>query len=670
MKKYLRHIEIIIVLMIVIAGVIICDMLTSRVIFDSSLEVALQAAGKNRIELEKVLHHYQKNPADSLKYKAACFLIENMPYYTYSVGEQLDNYKSYYAWLKPSKGKTPQQISDSIQKVFGPVVSFDKKRDIQEIDSAYLCNNIEWAFKVWQEQPWGKNISFDTFCEYILPHRIGNEPLAYWREMYYEKYNPLLDSLRMSDSPDKEDPAFVAKYLMKRLPDRKHYYTTVTPYPFGHIGPEYVQYLSGSCNDVADFGIYLFRALGIPCAIDFFPSLSYVNSSHYWVVVWDKNGEDYLVEMPIYIGLVRRTAWYKSNDSGKAYRYTYSVNRKMFEDMAATGEEVPPFWSVPKFIDVTREYGYYYKEELVIPSSKVYKEVEDVKLAYLCFSERSNWTPIDWAKIDSKGNIVFRNVRKGGTMRVAAYKKGMLCYLTDPFYVDKKTNEICYFSGGEEKQDVKLFSKYPLGGETGFRNKMMGGVFEASNRVDFSEKDTVFIIQQQPTRLHTTVRPWSDKAYRYYRYVGAPKTFCHVAEISFYERGDTAALKGTVMGPIDDATKKLNPAYGNAFDGKTWTSFSYSKPTGGWVGLDFGKKVRVDRIEYTHANRDNYVRTGDTFELFYCDRDWVSAGLKRADSDSLIYRDIPVNSLLLLRNHTRGLDERIFTYENGDQVWK
>ena len=82
------------------------------------LEVALQSADNNRKELEKVLCHYQKNPADSLKYKAACFLIENMPFYTYSYGEQLENYKSYYAWLKVRKGKTAQQVADSVKKVF------------------------------------------------------------------------------------------------------------------------------------------------------------------------------------------------------------------------------------------------------------------------------------------------------------------------------------------------------------------------------------------------------------------------------------------------------------------------------------------------------------------------------------------------------------------------
>ena len=54
----------------------------------------------NKKELQKVLHYYKKNPIDSLKYKAACFLIENMPFYIYSSGEQLENYKSYYAWTK------------------------------------------------------------------------------------------------------------------------------------------------------------------------------------------------------------------------------------------------------------------------------------------------------------------------------------------------------------------------------------------------------------------------------------------------------------------------------------------------------------------------------------------------------------------------------------------
>ena len=276
--KYLGYIQFIVLVLFIWLGWQIIDRITFREEMITPLGAALQSAKNNRKELEKVLRHYQKNPADSLKYKAACFLIENMPFYSYSTSKQLENYKSYYAWLKKSRGQTAKQVADSVKKVYGPLGEPEKKHDIREVDSAYLCNNIEWAFKVWREQPWGKNVSFETFCEYILPYRIEDETLEYWREMYYEKYNSLLDSLRMSDVLDKEDPIVAAKYLRDRLLDKEHYFTSTSPALMGHIGPRYVQYISGSCREATDFGIYLFRSLGIPCGVDFVPMRSGVNA--------------------------------------------------------------------------------------------------------------------------------------------------------------------------------------------------------------------------------------------------------------------------------------------------------------------------------------------------------------------------------------------------------
>lgn len=59
----------------------------------TNLETALIQAGDNRAELEKVLNHYA---VDSLKYKAACFLIENMPYHYYYTGEEV-NYENNFS---------------------------------------------------------------------------------------------------------------------------------------------------------------------------------------------------------------------------------------------------------------------------------------------------------------------------------------------------------------------------------------------------------------------------------------------------------------------------------------------------------------------------------------------------------------------------------------------
>lgn len=668
MTKYWKFILTILLGLLIFLGWQVIDRWISGEETITSLEAALHSAGDNRQELEKVLRHYQKNPADSLKYKAACFLIENMPSYTYTVGEQLENYKTYFLSLKESK-KTPEEISDSIKKAFGPIGKLERKYDIYEVDSAYLCHNIEWAFKVWKEQPWGKNVSFETFCEYLLPYRIDNEPLSYWREQYYKKYNSLLDSLKITDSLGVEDPVVVANYLLKNLPDLKYRYTGTTPISFGHIGPEYVQYLTGSCKEVTDFEVYLFRALGIPCAIDFVPARSTVNAGHFWLVVIDKNGEDYMSEFPSALGLVRNSWWFSWDETPKVYRSTFSVNRELYEKMAVFGEEVYPFWRVPKFIDVTQSYAYHYKKELLIPPSKLYKEKRDGKIAYLCISSRNNWVPIDWAEYDTD-KLTFRNLKKGTTVRVATYEKGILHFVTDPFYVDKETNEICFYSVDKEKHDVVLYSKYNLNDEDVFRSRLLGGIFEGSDQPDFSTKDTLFIIQSKPKHLQTVVRSWSNKKYRYFRYVDYFYSSCNIAEVAFYECKDTTALKGRIIGTPGCYQNDGSHEYTNVFDGKTWTSFDYKESGGGWAGLDMGRQVQVERIMYAPRNRDNYIRPGDMFELFYCDREWKSAGIIRAAADSLKYCNIPKNALLYLRNHSRGESERIFVYKEGVQVWR
>lgn len=636
----------------------------------SLLETALRQAGKNRSELEKVLLHYQVNPADSLKYRAACFLIENMPFYTYYVGEQLEKYKSYYVWLNDRQGKTPAQIADSVKKVYGPIGKLETKCDITEVDSAYLCNNIEWAFKVWKEQPWGKNISFGAFCEFLLPYRIGDEPLTHWREKYYNKYSPLLDTLRMSDIPDKDNPVVVAEYLRRKLSVRGHFFTSIAPYSFGNIGPEYVQSLAGSCRELTDFGIYLFRALGIPCTSDFLPMRSYVNAGHFWLLTWDKNGEEFLSDFLEPLEAVRTNWWYKSDDSGKVYRNTFSVNRKLSEEMEAYKEELYPFWTVPNFIDVTHKYAYYYKKELEIPSSKLYPEKRKGKIAYLCSSSRYRWEPIDQTKYDTD-NLVFHNIRKGTVMRVATYEQGTLHFVTDPFYMDKQTNEMHFYSCGPQTQNVVLLSKCNVseGDDAFFQDRMLGGIIEGSNRRDFVNADTLFMIQSRPYRLNTIVQSWSDKKYRYVRYVGRNDAYCSIAELSFYGQNDVA-LRGKMIGTPGCFQKDGSHEYTNVFDGKTWTCFDFSEPSGGWAGLDLGKEVQICKMMYTPSNRDNYVCPGDEYELFYCDKTWKSIGKMQATADSLLYKNVPQNALLLVRNYTRGVEERIFVYENGSQIWK
>lgn len=57
------------------------------------LEEALEMAGDNRGELEKVLNHYSDEPE---RLKAAQWLISNMPLHHTKSGPELAKYRRYY----------------------------------------------------------------------------------------------------------------------------------------------------------------------------------------------------------------------------------------------------------------------------------------------------------------------------------------------------------------------------------------------------------------------------------------------------------------------------------------------------------------------------------------------------------------------------------------------
>ena len=625
----------------------------------NQLEIALQESGKNRVELEKVLRRYGSNIADSLKYKAACFLIENMIGYSYREGKMLERYLDFYKLWSQNRHLPSSVFVDSIGKLYGnlPIFSLPLKYDIQEIDSSYLCHNIDWAFKVREEQPWGRNVSFDDFCEYVLPYRTGDEKLDYWREDYYNQYNALLDSLRSSAGPDKEDPIVAVQCLMETLTKQEVTFSQEVPVVLPHIGPKAVKYLCGTCREYVDY------------ILDAVPALGNNNGRHFWVSFWDKDGEPYLQDFPYMPQMVRKD-WMQWSPKVKVYRTTFSVNREIERQMASLEKEVYPFWKSPRFVDVTYPYAYYYKEELHIPSDMLYTSNVHSRIAYLCVNWLFDWIPVDWAVCDPD-NLVFHQIQKGCVMRVAVYEDDKLHCLTDPFCIDEQTNELHVFSGEVGTQDITLYSKFSLAADDFFRDRMLRGVFEGSEWADFSERDTLYIINERPYRLQTVVSPYyKDKSYRYVRYYGNDGTNCNVAEVGFYSENDTVPLSGRIIGTSGCFQGDRSHEYTNVFDGKTWTSFDYKEMNGGWAGLDLGKDRWINKIVYTPRNWDNYIRPGDDFELFYCRQGWKSAGRVTASSDSLVWKDMPTNALFLLVNHTRGVQQRIFTYKKGEQVWR
>lgn len=164
----------------IVSFLIVAVVITSCTGKMNKLEEALEKAKNNRSELLKVLDYYK---SDSLKRKAAEFLIENMPgriAYHYKYIDSIQELKK--EWIVNGFVK-----DEDLEKMEREWLKPEIRKDIEYITADFLISNIDNAFQAWQERPWGKYIPFDVFCEYILPYKASNEPLEEWRKLYKEQ---------------------------------------------------------------------------------------------------------------------------------------------------------------------------------------------------------------------------------------------------------------------------------------------------------------------------------------------------------------------------------------------------------------------------------------------------------------------------------------------------
>ena len=187
--------------------VLLCHACSSD--YPEDVQEALKLARRNVVELERVLNYYK---TDSLKYKAACFLIANMPYHGSREEVSLSNeYVDYFTTtdslfnlyfggmtakqIKTRAFKIPDSIRNRLSSIYNefpqPVYSKGKK-DIETVSADFLIDNIETAFSLWRSSPLLKDMSFDEFKESVLPYRATDEPLLYKKSELRERFHSIL----------------------------------------------------------------------------------------------------------------------------------------------------------------------------------------------------------------------------------------------------------------------------------------------------------------------------------------------------------------------------------------------------------------------------------------------------------------------------------------------
>lgn len=612
---------------------------------NEKLNFALEQAEKNHSELERVLNHYKN---DSLKYKSALFLIENMPFYVYEVSPEIDSSKILLSKIFQKWDLTEQERQQGIffQQSSRSII----KQDIVEISAENLIENIDYAFKVWREKPWNKNLSFEDFCELILPHRIAEEPLTQWRKKYYEKYNPILESIYNGT-----DVVEACNHLSDYMKTEKFYYFTDFSTPRQGAKFQFTNRI-GTCRDACDIATYVMRSVGIPVTTDIYLYSPEYQIDHEWNVVRDTTGK-YLPFWYEQFNAVRDDNFTDKRKKGKVFRMTYTM-QKSEEELS----KLPPPLQNPFLKDVTNEY--FGENKVSIPFEG---KIENAFIGI--FTSRNGWIPVGKGIVNDK-KISFENIEPFVIYQPLTYEKGILTPISFPFMYKK--DKIHIFEPDNQTENITLSRKYPLRKNTvvKYKNWLKGIKIKASNHSDFSKNKTLFEMKQLPPENVININVNNSKSYRYFQYEVPKDSILSIAEIHFFGKENKEIIFDTIFSngkPWKDVTLYQLK---NAFDNNP-VSFFHTREMG--TSIFFYSKVpqKIEKIQLIPRTDDNFIREGDTYELFYNNgiNGWVSLGQKTATNEPFLIYNAPKNSILWLKNKTRGKEEQIFTYESNRQVF-
>ena len=618
----------------------------------SRLELALQLAGDNRAELERVLNHYAENEADSLKYRAARFLIENMPqHYTFAGEEVKLYYEAIAPLIKVANAHTLDSIKSCLKTAGSTFLSNKptKAADITHIKADYLINHIDQIFKT-RDYPWNKNISFQEFCEYVLPYRIDHEPIEDWLKVYMPINKKLADSL-YSESQNYTE--FISKFVdfyTKNSPYINTFSFPVELHPTSLLNIRY-----GDCKEIALWGAYTFRSIGIPVYLDFTPNWANRSQGHFWnSISIDDSYYPFIFQDYASSGFGNHLKDRFYEEFSKIYRKTYSVQPI---------SDTPLSYPGPYNKDITDLFESECAD-VTISATDLKKKYE---VAYIMVFNNREWVPIGSTKL-IENQATFRLLHKGCCYLASVFDGRQFIPICDPFILNAHGAIHYLIPDLQKRQSMVLFRKYPVGSMHKYANRSMGGMFQGSNDRHFHSCELLYKVEHtlEDMKWHTiSIKP---RRYRFYRYYSAPNGYNNIAEIEFLGQSGNK-LTGEVIGYGDLIDDKASFKE-SAFDGNPLTFFAAKDPNDSWVGLDLGKPTAISRINYLFRNDDNNIRKGDSYELFYWEKgQWTSLDRQTAVSDSLIFQDCPAGALFILRNRTRGKEERIFTYENDRQVW-
>lgn len=637
---------------------------------DVYLYYALRAAGNNKSELKAVLKHYRTVDKDPEKLKAAKYLIANMPaHYSYRDTAAINSYYSKALEILGT-GPSPDWQRDTLRQISDTQyagLSRDIISDVEVMTADYLIYSIDRAFTQWHAKPWATHLTYNEFRDWILPYKVTElQSFDAWRDTLSQHYCDSISTV--TDITDNRNTIYGAIEIVRNEIHNKQS-------EIGHrviwgdrgsipmrSAATWVRMTYGTCKDYVTMGVAVFRSLGLPAAIDKVPFWGRNSDGHSWYVFPDDRGREQVTINSLIMPAGMQ--FYPYERIPKVWRETYSINREIVKYLR-TAKYVYPFDICVK--DVTDKYNL--TSDLIIKTDEdVLKSIKDRKYVYIAMSVNKGgpyWQILDFGLL-KRGKAHFHNMGRNMLYIALGYDGNELVPISQPFILHK-SGQIEYIDNSSKQKTVsmdlrrKYYESYNV---VDMRRRLLGGKFQCSDYADFRNAVTLYAIGH--TDIPSMIEMNATRSYRYWRYLSPDGSWGSISEISFYDdRGNKIQGHG-IANP-----EAGQDAIDRAYDGDLLSNFEINQPNGNWVGMDMGKPIDVKYASVLPRSDDNDVCPGNEYELYCFDGDyWTSLGYRMADSNVLHFDKIPLNTLLWLRNYTRGNNERPFIIkDNGDVEW-
>ena len=640
------------------------------------LEANLVKAGKNRPELEKILTHYQKNASDSLKLKAAIVLLSNIGQNTFYQGEWLTKFDTIFEKSGSLSEDSLLIQKNAILQQIGSATDLAKEYDLATLQSSYLIEHIDQAVDAWQSAPWKNSVSFDTFCNYILPYKNLGEYPESWRLPLRNRYQKLLVKRENTDSAMFYSCCAINNELTKWFRYTDHLNDYLGRISFTNL----LKGKKGNCADMSNLAAYAHRAVGIPVAIDYAPLWGNHSDGHIWnALIYNQKSFNFMgaEANPIdYAPFFTRT----ENKLTKAYRKTLIPNENSFAVKAQKLHisTIPFHLNSSRILDVTELYTSTATVRLSV-------DEDDNTPVYLCVFQGGSWQAVEGTFIQNK-KAKFDKIGTNILYMPMFYTDNKYKAAGDPFLLtlDKQVKPL----KPGAKQSVTFYRKYPLKRQRAKWTLAQYFIYcriEGANSPDF--KDAVL--------LHTITNPfdkdgiidnggaiardrldyesmWEEanisnkKPFRYVRLLSfnEPDDPLKIGELSIIGTNSPTPLTGKPIGSEQHPEWAFDGVHGHSIIG------AVPNPKGQWVGLDLGKPTPIGKVRYLPANDKNIITPTKNYELFYWNNEWVSLGKQRVTKFEINYANVPSGAIYWLHCHNcQSREERPFTYENGKQIW-